>query len=119
MTGYSVSVLENNTQWEEMHYSTDQLSKGFQLGGLLPGTVYTLTVAGLTELTAAARVSNYSDEITIATLPAQGRKDFQQRISVTFFLSKNFVDIKSVEFILHIQSECEDWIVRIGKGSVE
>lgn len=71
MSRYSVLLLENHTQKEEA-YSADIRTSALVFSGLLPGTVYAVTVAGATDLTAAMKVSNYSGSVTVTTMPTAG-----------------------------------------------
>ena len=62
------TTITTNTSLSSEEYPTDGNETSFVLNELLPSQVYTIRVAGVTELTGSESVSNYSGSITVTTL---------------------------------------------------
>ena len=80
LSHYVISVSEESHAHAEGDGDLSLLLRSFSsddtsvvIPGLLPGTAHTVAVATVTRLTTGDRLSNYSADVAIATLPATGR----------------------------------------------
>ena len=64
---YAVLVMESHTPFTETH-TVDSLTTTFILSGLTPSSGYTVTLAAVTELTAANKTSNFTISFNVTTL---------------------------------------------------